>query len=131
MCETARSQVALMANCGKIKRLRRLNFAKFAMRAAWLRLVRTQLPLGTIVLYCIEKKSGKKNLHNVVSKNIPATCQKATHNVKPLCTKCAQRQCSIKQRSCTTKTPCVHNEIIHLSLPSYRVCPNYLLKLSK
>ena len=49
MCEIARSQAALMAKFAKFKRLRRLNFANFAMRAAWLRLVRTQLPLGTIV----------------------------------------------------------------------------------
>ena len=33
---------------GGFRRLRRLNFANVAMRAAWLRLVRTQLPLGTI-----------------------------------------------------------------------------------
>ena len=49
MCERARNQAALIAKFAKFKRLRRLNFAKFAMRAAWLRLVRTQLPLGTIL----------------------------------------------------------------------------------
>ena len=48
MCEIARSQAALMATFAKFRRLRRLNFANFAMRAAWLRLVPTQLPLGTI-----------------------------------------------------------------------------------
>ena len=48
MCEIARSQAALMAKFAKFRRLRRLNFANSAMRAAWLRLVRTQLPLGTI-----------------------------------------------------------------------------------
>ena len=39
-----------MAKFAKFKRLRRLNIATFAMRAAWLRLVRTQLPLGTIAV---------------------------------------------------------------------------------
>ena len=48
MCEIARSQAALMAKFAKFRRRSRLNFAILAMRAAWLRLVRTQLPLGTI-----------------------------------------------------------------------------------
>ena len=44
MCEIARSQVALMAKFAKFKRLRRLIFAKFAMRAAWLRAISHTTP---------------------------------------------------------------------------------------
>ena len=58
MCEIARSQAALMANFVKFKRLRRLNLASFAMRAAWLRLVRTQVPLGTITTLSSERING-------------------------------------------------------------------------
>ena len=44
MCEIARSQAALMAKIAKFRRRSRLNFAKFAMRAAWLRAISHTTP---------------------------------------------------------------------------------------
>ena len=44
MCEIARSQAALMANFAKFRRRSRLNFANFAMRAAWLRAISHTTP---------------------------------------------------------------------------------------
>ena len=53
MCEIARSQVALMAKFEKFRRRSRLNFANFAMRAAWLRAISHTTPAR----HCITKGS--------------------------------------------------------------------------